>query len=143
MIKKRIFKFSVYVIFWAVTFILILMVFIPKIRYQIENNRIDVDIDVNRTACKDLQNIQLHTYNNSFEFEEIRRKWNRTCPWEIYNKTNYKDVKTVVLIPYRNRTENLKLFLSPIHEHLINQVRCVIYSILSYTNIYYHIKFPK
>ena len=127
MFKKRIFKFGAHVIFWSVTFILILMVLIPKIRYEIKNNDVDADIDVNRTT----QDLQVQ-----FEFEEVRRHWNRTCRWEIHNKTNNKDVKTVVLVPYRNRTENLKLFLSPIHEHLINQVRCVIYSILSYTNIY-------
>ena len=123
MIKKRIFKFSAYVIFLAVTFILILMAFIPKIRYEIKNNDVDADIDVNRTT----QDLQVQ-----FEVEEVRRHWNRTCRWEIHNKTNNKDVKTVVLVPYRNRTENLKLFLSPIHEHLINQVRWVRSIILSY-----------
>ena len=30
--------------------------------------------------------------------------------------------KTIVLIPYRNRKDNLKLFISPIHEQIINQV---------------------
>ena len=123
MIKKRIFKFSAYVIFLAVTFILILMAFIPKIRYEIKNNDVDADIDVNRTT----QDLQVQ-----FEVEEVRRHWNRTCRWDIHTKTNNKGVKTVVLVPYRNRTENLKLFLSPIHEHLINQVRCGMCIILSY-----------
>ena len=67
MIRKRIFKFSAYVIFWAVTFILILMVFIPKISYQIANNSVDADIDVNRTTNKDLQDMKLKPYNHSFE----------------------------------------------------------------------------
>ena len=135
MLKKRIFNFSAYVIFWAATFILILMVFIPKISYQIANNSVDADIDVNRTTYKDLQDMKLKPYNHSFEIGEIRRKWNNTCPWEIFKKTNNRDAKTVVFVPYRNRTENLKLFLSPIHEHLINQVRCGMCIILSY--IYY------
>merc|ERR1719189_1607034 len=113
MLKKRIFNFSVYVIFWAATFILILMVFIPKISYQIANNSVDADIDVNRTTYKDLQDMKLKPYNHSFEMGEIRRKWNNTCPWEIFKKTNNRDAKTVVFVPYRNRTENLKLFLSP------------------------------
>ena len=136
MFKKRIFKFGAHVIFWSVTFILILMVLIPKIRYEIKNNNVDADIDVNRTTCKDLQDLQLQSYNHLFEFEEIRRQWNRTCRWDIHTKTNNKGVKTVVLVPYRNRTENLKLFLSPIHEHLINQVRRVISTILSYIYMY-------
>ena len=135
MFKKRIFKFGAHVIFWSVTFIFILMVLIPKIRNEIKNNNVDADMDANRTTHKGLQDLQLQPYNHLFEFEEIRRQWNRTCRWDIHNKTNNKDVKTVVLVPYRNRTENLKLFLSPIHEHLINQVRRVISTILSYIYI--------
>ena len=30
--------------------------------------------------------------------------------------------KTIVVVPYRDRAQNLKLFLSPLHEHLMNQV---------------------
>ena len=31
--------------------------------------------------------------------------------------------KTIVIVPYRNRAKNLKLFLSPLHKHLMDQVR--------------------
>ena len=31
--------------------------------------------------------------------------------------------KTIVIVPYRDRAQNLKLFLSPLHKHLMNQVR--------------------
>ena len=129
MFKKPKFNFGAHVIFWAVTFTLILMLLIPKMKYQIENNSMDADIDLKRKKYKDLQ---LQPFDDSFEFEEIRRKWNRRCPWDIHNKTHNKNMKTVVLVPYRNRTENLKLFLSPIHEHLINQVRWVLSIMLSY-----------
>ena len=31
--------------------------------------------------------------------------------------------KTIVLVPYRDRAYNLKLFISPVHKHLMDQVR--------------------
>ena len=31
--------------------------------------------------------------------------------------------KTIVLVPYRDRAYNLKLFISPLHKHLMDQVR--------------------
>ena len=31
--------------------------------------------------------------------------------------------KTIVLVPYRDRPYNLKLFISPLHQHLMDQVR--------------------
>ena len=31
--------------------------------------------------------------------------------------------KTIVIVPYRDRAQNLKLFLSPLHKHLMNQVK--------------------
>ena len=39
-------------------------------------------------------------------------------------KNNHSDLieKTIVIVPYRNRSHNLKLFLSPLHKHLMNQV---------------------
>ena len=30
--------------------------------------------------------------------------------------------KTFIIVPYRDRAENLKLFISPIHKHLMDQV---------------------
>ena len=30
--------------------------------------------------------------------------------------------KTIVIVPYRDRAQNFKLFLSPLHKHLMNQV---------------------
>ena len=42
-----------------------------------------------------------------------------------YCNSNYSKSleKTIVLVPYRDRAQNLKLFLSPLHKHLMNQVR--------------------
>ena len=30
--------------------------------------------------------------------------------------------KTIIIVPYRDRADNLKLFISPIHKHLLDQV---------------------
>ena len=30
--------------------------------------------------------------------------------------------KTIIIVPYRDRADNLKLFLSPLHKHLMDQV---------------------
>lgn len=39
-------------------------------------------------------------------------------------KNNISDLmeKTIIIVPYRNRAHNLKLFVSPLHKHLMNQV---------------------
>ena len=44
----------------------------------------------------------------------------------INNASRYNE-KTIVLVPYRNRTDHIKLFISPIHKHLMNQVFWLIY----------------
>ena len=38
------------------------------------------------------------------------------------NKHTRLPEKTIIIIPYRSRLNNLKLFLSPLHKHLMNQV---------------------
>ena len=42
-----------------------------------------------------------------------------------YCNSNYSKSleKTIVIVPYRDRAQNLKLFLSPLHKHLMNQVK--------------------
>ena len=86
------------------------MISIPEIKFRFENTK---NITYAVSEYSDLQNVLLQ-YNTSLP--EIRASMCQQRK-KIYSE------KTILLIPYRNRTENLKLFFSPIHKHLINQVR--------------------
>ena len=45
------------------------------------------------------------------------------CAVECENSNSSSPEKTIVLVPYRDRAYNLKLFISPLHKHLMDQVR--------------------
>ena len=63
---------------------------------------------------------------NDTNVTNIRNDTNKVYPDETMrcenNHTKLPE-KTIIIVPYRSRLNNLKLFLSPLHKHLMNQVR--------------------
>ena len=59
--------------------------------------------------------------NISIVLQQLATSLNGTLNTHNYGENCVKN-KTVLLVPFRNRSNNLKLFLSPIHRHLMNQV---------------------
>ena len=63
---------------------------------------------------------------NDTNLTNIRNDTNKMHPDETMrcenNQTKLPE-KTIIIVPYRSRSKNLKLFLPYLHQHLINQVR--------------------
>ena len=103
---------SVYSIVKVVTFIGIMMVSVHEIHYQIRSN-------INSTF---VLNSKLHNHS---DLKRVLATHNISTSDIMLNNCEVNDTshqKTIVLVPYRNRTNNLKLFVSPLHQHLMNQV---------------------
>ena len=70
-----------------------------------------------------------------YDLPKERKMINDTNVFNVFNDTKYPyetircennhtrlPEKTIIIVPYRSRLNHLKLFLSPLHKHLINQV---------------------
>ena len=112
---SRLITLSAYSTLWGVTIIFLLLVCVPEVRYQIESNFNDMLI----------QNISIYSDIDSVLLD-LNISTRDLIPTKSCVQENRKQQKTIVLVPYRNRTQNLKLFISPLHQHLMNQVSSVI-----------------
>ena len=69
-----------------------------------------------------------HTIANTVKHDVFGKEI--VYPYKIMNGTNCRKnnnsnsiEKTIILVPYRKRAQNLKMFLSPLHKHVLNQVK--------------------
>ena len=91
------------------------------------------------TISLDLHNQIKSDVNSMISHLQIHRSSLKSVLTELYSLPLYNDDKniiqkmcsqrkykpkrkTIVLVPYRNRLKHLKLFLSPLHQQLMNQV---------------------
>ena len=112
---SRLITLSVYSMLWGVTFIFLVLVCVPEVRYQIESNYFNSMLIQNISRYSDLDSVLL----------DLNVSTHDVMPTKSCVQENREHQKTIVLVPYRNRTENLKLFISPLHQHMINQVSSV------------------
>ena len=112
---SRLITLSVYSMLWGVTFIFLVLVCVPEVRYQIESNYFNSMLIQNISSYSDLDSVLLDLNVSTYD----------VMPTKSCVQENRENQKTIVLVPYRNRTENLKLFISPLHQHMMNQVSSV------------------
>ena len=111
-IYNKIMKLSLFRIILVVLCVCVCFVclYVNTTVFLISNNN-------NNTQAREYENLEIILQHHNVTANQVIRD----C--EI-NKN--KNEKTIILVPYRNRPDHLKLFISPIHEHLMNQVCCVL-----------------
>ena len=112
----RLFMISIYSFLSATIIICMLMVSIPiDLQKHIKNN-LNLMIFQDSIVHSSLKTVLLDLSLRQTSKDDI---WN-------YIKCQQKSIKskrkTIVLVPYRDRLTHLKFFISPLHEHLMNQV---------------------
>ena len=110
----RLITLSVYSMLWGAMFIFLLLLCVPEVRFQNES-KFNIMLNENISNYCDLESVLL----------DLNVSTHDVMPTKSCVEENLKHQKTIVLIPYRNRTENLKLFISPLHQHLMNQVSSI------------------
>ena len=113
----RLITLSVYSLLPIAVLICMLMVVIPlDLQNQIKNNvnsmilRMPIHQTNHKSVMSELYSFSVHNDGKS--------SIHKMCSQRKYKSKR----KTIVLVPYRNRLKHLKLFLSPLHQQLMNQV---------------------
>ena len=96
---------------WGVTFIFVISLCFLGVRFQIKSND-DTTLVPNIHPCSNLESVLI----------DLNISMHDAMPTKSCAPENRKHQKTIVIVPLRNRTDNLKLFISPLHQHLMNQV---------------------
>ena len=102
---SRLITLSVYSMLCGVTIIFLVLVCVPEVRYPIESN-FNCMLIQNISSCSDLDSVLL----------DLNISTHDVMPTKSCVQENRKQQKTIVLVPYRKRTQNLKLFISPFNE---------------------------
>ena len=112
----RLFMISIYSFLSATIIICMLMVSIPTDLQKHIRNDLNLMIFQDTIVHSSLKTVLLDLRHRQISEDDI---WN-------YTKCQQKGIKskrkTIVLVPYRDRLTHLKFFISPLHEHLMNQV---------------------
>ena len=112
----RLFMISIYSFLSATIIICMLMVSIPTDLQKHIRNDLNLMIFQDTIVHRSLKTVLLDLRHRQISEDDI---WN-------YTKCQQKGIKskrkTIVLVPYRDRLTHLKFFISPLHEHLMNQV---------------------
>ena len=112
----RLFMISIYSFLSATIIICMLMVSIPTDLQKHIRNNLNLMIFQDTIIHSSLKTVLLDLSGRQISKDDI---WN-------YTKCQQKGIKsirkTIVLVPYRDRLTHLKFFISPLHEHLMNQV---------------------
>ena len=112
----RLFMISMYSFLSATIIICMLMVSIPTDLQNHIRNNLNLMIFQDTIVHSSLKTVLLDLSRRQISEDNI---WN-------YTKCQQKGIKsqrkTIVLVPYRDRLTHLKFFISPLHEHLMNQV---------------------
>ena len=121
----RLFMISIYSFLSATIIICMLMVSIPTDLQKHIKNNLNLMIFQDSIVHSSLKTVLLDLRRRQISKDDI---WNHTkCPQKGIKSKR----KTIVLVPYRDRLTHLKFFISPLHEHLMNQViytfkKCII-----------------
>ena len=120
----RLFMISIYSFLSATIIICMLMVSIPTDLQKHIKNNLNLMIFQDSIVHSSLKTVLLDLSLRQISKDDI---WN-------YIKCQQKSIKskrkTIVLVPYRDRLTHLKFFITPLHEHLMNQVIYIFYQML-------------
>ena len=112
----RLFMISIYSFLSATIIICMLIVSIPTDLQKHIKSNLNLMIFQDSIVHSSLKTVLLDLSLRQASKDDI---WN-------YIKCQQKSIKpkrkTIVLVPYRDRLTHLKFFISPLHEHLMNQV---------------------
>ena len=108
---SRLLTLSVYSIFRGIIFLFLLLISVPEVRFRIQSN----------FKGKVIEHVSKYTGLERVLLD-VTISTQDVVPTERCVREDHRQQKTIVIIPYRNRTQNLKLFISPLHQHIMNQV---------------------